>query len=255
MNIRRIKQLLYYGWFHANESVVLSKKLHNRVWYYIDILICYHKYRMWSNQYIAEHFYELYGKEREKIASRYRIEGYNRDLWEKEEAENIAFFIKYSNVKYNYPNSKYTRQKAYAKRYHAGKNLMVESNVFIARHHYLSGEISIGDNVYLASNVNLDYSGSLTIEDNVQITNGCTIETHAHCCHRDWKANHKNFETTHLIIREGVVIGTKAVILSGCSYIGINARIGAGAVVTKDVPDYAVVTGVPARVLKINNNE
>lgn len=251
MNYRRIKQVLYYGWRHAKEAVALANT-HNRVWYYVDILLCYHKYRMWSNQYIAERFYELHGKAREAIGDRYRLEGRNRDIWERIDAENMLFYIKYSNVKYSYPASKYRRQTAYAERYHAGENLMVENNVFIARHHYLLGEISIGNNVYLASNVHIDYSGGVTIEDDVQITNGCIIETHAHCFHGDWTKSKKDFTTNHLIIKEGAVLGTKSVILSGCSYIGINARIGAGAVVTKDVPDYAVVVGVPAKVLKIN---
>lgn len=46
------------------------------------------------------------------------------------------------------------------------------------------------------------------------------------------------------------MIGSRAIILDSCNYIGLHARIGAGAVVTKDVPDYSVVVGVPARVIK-----
>ena len=55
---------------------------------------------------------------------------------------------------------------------------------------------------------------------------------------------------TNLVIEENVRIGTRAIILANCNYIGKNARIGAGAVVVEDVPDNAVVVGVPAKVIK-----
>lgn len=58
---------------------------------------------------------------------------------------------------------------------------------------------------------------------------------------------------TSLRICEGAYIGSRAIILDSCNYIGKYARIGAGAVVTKDVPDYALVVGVPAKVVKMLN--
>ena len=56
---------------------------------------------------------------------------------------------------------------------------------------------------------------------------------------------------TPLHIACDVWIGTRAIILPGCKRIGAHSIIGAGAVVTKDVPDYAIVGGNPARVLKM----
>ena len=53
-----------------------------------------------------------------------------------------------------------------------------------------------------------------------------------------------------LEIGEGAFIGSRSVILHNCSRIGKNAVIGTGSVVTKDVPDNAIVAGNPARVIK-----
>lgn len=55
-------------------------------------------------------------------------------------------------------------------------------------------------------------------------------------------------------IQKGAWIGANAVILAGVS-IGKHAIVGAGAVVTKDVPDYAVVVGNPAKVIKMLDAE
>lgn len=55
---------------------------------------------------------------------------------------------------------------------------------------------------------------------------------------------------TPLHIAGDVWIGARAIVLPGCTRIGHGAIIGAGAVVTKDVPDWAVVGGNPAKVIK-----
>lgn len=58
---------------------------------------------------------------------------------------------------------------------------------------------------------------------------------------------------TPLRIDNDVWIGSRAIILPGCKHIGTGAIIGAGAVVTKDVPAYAIVGGNPAKVIKYRN--
>ena len=56
---------------------------------------------------------------------------------------------------------------------------------------------------------------------------------------------------TPLEICDDVWIGARAIILPGCKYIGAHSIIGAGSVVTKDVPDYAIVGGNPAKVIRM----
>lgn len=58
-----------------------------------------------------------------------------------------------------------------------------------------------------------------------------------------------------LHIAGDVWIGARAIVLPGCRYIGHGSIIGAGAVVTRDVPDWAIVGGNPARVLKYRKEE
>ena len=133
-----------------------------------------------------------------------------------------------------------------------GSGCMIEYNVELSRQHYLPGKVSIGNNVLLAKNVFIDYSGVVVIKDNVQLSNNVIIESHHHPFHSDYRENRKVVTSSNIIIEEGAVIGSRSIILSSCNYIGRYTRVAAGAVVTKDVPDYATVAGVPAKVIKMN---
>lgn len=217
------------------------------------MIYCYETYKMWSNQYLQEQFYLKTPKERLTIGQRYREEGLKRDVWQTEFVRNWNFIVKYSNIKYEQSGKREKRSKAYQKFYNTGENLCVESDVNLNRQHYLDGKISIGRNVLLAKHVFIDYSGEVIIRDNVQLTNGVIIETHNHDFHSNYKEPKTKITVTQLLIEEGAVIGSRAIILSSCHYIGKYARVGAGAVVTKDVPDYAVVVGIPAKIIRLMN--
>lgn len=65
---------------------------------------------------------------------------------------------------------------------------------------------------------------------------------------------HQPNTTEPVFIDEGVWIGSRATILSGCK-VGKGSVIGAGAVVTRNVPDYAIVGGVPARIIGYRTEE
>ena len=127
----------------------------------------------------------------------------------------------------------------------------MEYDFNISRQHYLPGSIKIGNNVLLAKHVFIDYSGDVVIGDNVQLTNGVIIETHHHPFHSNYHESRSKVIPTSLTIEDGAVIGSRAIIMPTVRRIGKYARIGAGAVVTKDVPDYAVVVGIPAKIVRI----
>lgn len=253
MNVKRIKQVWHYGWIHAGQIVKREGKgLMFRMKVFVDILYCYRVYRMWSNQYLKEKFYSLSKEERKCKGEVYRVEGIKRDKWQADFVSNRRFLYKYAHKKYERPSLRAKRNKAYTKRYHMGKNCFVEYDVEFSRQHYLDGTISIGNNVLFAKHVFIDYSGEVVIEDGVKIANGVIIESH----HRDIDAYNQGKDInvpTKLLIKGNAYIGSRAIILDSCNYIGLHARIGAGAVVTKDVPDYAVVVGVPAKVIKYLN--
>lgn len=249
----RIVQVTQYGWKHAGEIAKASNYSSiGRFKVFADILICYYKYKMWSNQYLKERFWTLPLAERERIGSLYKEQGIIRDAWQEDFRNNRKFFLKFSHKKYELAAYREKRNKAYSARYNAGPGLLVEYDVNISRQHYLNGSIKIGKNVLLAKHVFIDYSGDVDIKDDVQLTNGVIIETHHHTFHTDWKQPRSIVTPTKLIIEEGAVIGSRAIIMPSCHYIGKYARVGAGAVVTHDVPDYAIALGIPAKVVRLN---
>ena len=109
--------------------------------------------------------------------------------------------------------------------------------------------IKIGKNVVINSNMLAMARGGITIEDDVQIAANVQLLTN----------NHDPYERRILpcrpiLIKKGAWIGAGATILPG-NCVGAHAIVGAASVVTKDVPDYAVVVGNPARAIKMLDAE
>lgn len=253
MNINRLKQIMKYGWLHAGQvsNEYFGRK--KRINIFIDIIGAYFRYNMWSNQYVGEKFWELSRPERESVGAKWKAANRKREAWVKEFYENRKFLSKWSRYEIEKsPDKRNKRNIAYANRYGMGGQCLVEHGVEISRQHYLDGTIKIGNHVLLAKHVFIDYSGEVIIDDNVKITAGVSIQSHHHDLDRIKEGGKKDIDIpTKLHICEGAFIGTHAIILDSCNYIGKHSRIGAGAVVTKDIPDYSVAVGVPAKVVKM----
>jgi UDP-2-acetamido-3-amino-2,3-dideoxy-glucuronate N-acetyltransferase len=115
-----------------------------------------------------------------------------------------------------------------------GRNCILGQNVNVA------GGVTIGDGVKVQNNVSI-YTGTI-VEDYVFLGPSCVLTNVTNP--RSEINRHRLYETTR--IRRGASIGANATIVCGTT-IGRYAFVGAGAVVAKDVPDYALMIGVPAR--------
>jgi len=112
------------------------------------------------------------------------------------------------------------------------KNATIGKNCKISSHTFICEGVHIEDNVFVGHNVTF-------INDKVPRATAAdgSLQTEA-----DWKV-------VETFIKKGASIGSSATIMCGLS-IGENAVVGAGAVVTKDVPPKTIVAGVPAKVIK-----
>lgn len=244
--MNRIRQVSYYAWKHSRDVSRLPEGK-NRYAVFADMLYCYLKYNMWTNQYLKEKFYARTNSERHETGLRYKEIGRKRDAWQKDFRENRRFFIKYGSVRYEKASLREKRRKAYRERYHTGEGLMIEYDVELSRQHYLDGSISIGNHVLLAKHVFIDYSGDLIIHDHVHISAEAVIETHSHTAFTSTESGSAKKEK--LEIFDHVNLGLRSVITESCHKIGRYAKIGAGTVVRGNVPPYAIVMGNPGKIV------
>jgi acetyltransferase-like isoleucine patch superfamily enzyme len=105
--------------------------------------------------------------------------------------------------------------------------------------------ITIGKNVFINSGCRFQDQGGIIIGDNALIGHNVVLATLNHGLEPDKR---KDIYPAPIFIGKNVWVGANATILSGVT-IGDNAVIAAGAVVTKDVPENAIVGGVPAKVI------
>jgi acetyltransferase-like isoleucine patch superfamily enzyme len=111
------------------------------------------------------------------------------------------------------------------------KNATVGRNCKISSHSFVCEGVEIEDQVFIGHGVmftNDSYPRATTEDGRLQTED-------------DWKVRPTR-------VRRGASIGSNATILPNVT-IGVDAIVGAGAVVTRDVPDYAIVAGNPARVM------
>ena len=118
-----------------------------------------------------------------------------------------------------------------------GKHCSLGQNVNVA------GNVVIGNDVKIQNNVSI-YEG-VELEDGVFCGPSCVF-TNDLTPRARYPKGRENYKKT--VVKEGASIGANATIVCGHT-VGKFAMVAAGAVVTKDVPDYALVVGVPARVI------
>lgn len=112
------------------------------------------------------------------------------------------------------------------------KNAFIGKNCKISTHTFICEGVHIEDNVFIGHNVtfiNDKYPRSVNQDGSMQTE-------------EDWKV-------VETYIKKGASVGSSATILCGVT-VGENAIVGAGSVVTKDVPAGAIVAGVPAKIIK-----
>lgn len=124
---------------------------------------------------------------------------------------------------------------------HIMSNCKIGENCNIGQNVVVSPDVEIGNNCKIQNNVSL-YTGVIC-EDDVFLGPSCVftnvINPRSHVNRRD--------EYKQTIVKKGASIGANATIVCGHN-IGRYAFIGAGSVVTKDIPDFALVVGNPAKI-------
>ncbi len=121
---------------------------------------------------------------------------------------------------------------------HVMKNSVLGENCVLGQNVFIANDVKVGRNVKIQNNVSL-YTG-ITVEDDVFLGPSCVLTNVINP--RSQIVRHSEYMETR--IRRGATIGANATIVCGKT-IGRYAFIAAGAVVAKDVPDYALITGVP----------
>jgi acetyltransferase-like isoleucine patch superfamily enzyme len=117
------------------------------------------------------------------------------------------------------------------------KNATVGKNCKISSHSFICEGVTIEDGVFIGH-------GVMFINDSFPraVTEGGEMQTE-----KDWKVE-------RTLIKKGASVGSGSTILANVT-VGENALVGAGSVVTKDVPPNAIVVGNPARVLRMITKE
>ena len=125
-----------------------------------------------------------------------------------------------------------------------GKNVIWGKHVSLISENCSDRYLKVSDNVSISDYCELDFTGGLKVGEGTHIASHCSILTHTHGYNHNSKPLPKPLE-----IGKDVFIGKSSSILHNCNKIGNNVVIGSGSVVTKDIPDNAIVAGNPAVII------
>jgi acetyltransferase-like isoleucine patch superfamily enzyme len=130
-----------------------------------------------------------------------------------------------------------------------GANVYVGHQTMLKAYH--QNELRIGDGTWIGQQCFFHSAGGIVIGKNVGIGPGVKMLTSVHAeAGRELPILHAPLAFAPIEIEDDADLGVGAIVLPGVR-IGRGAQIGAGAVVTRDVPAYAVAAGNPARVLRM----
>jgi len=109
--------------------------------------------------------------------------------------------------------------------------------------------LELSEHTNIGPAFSLTGTGTLSFGEHIAMGRECMFITHNH---KYLKEGYDGFEIKDIVVGDNVWFGHRVIVLSGV-HIGDHAIIGAGAVVTKDVPAYAIVGGNPAKLIKFRN--
>ncbi|MFT5354913.1 MAG: acetyltransferase-like isoleucine patch superfamily enzyme [Polyangiales bacterium] len=139
------------------------------------------------------------------------------------------------------------------------ENIRLQSGVYVGHDTILEGyhrnELIVGTDTWVGPQCHFHAAGGIRIGKNVGIGPGVRILTSVHKeAGRGTPILHAPLRFDTVTIEDDADIGAGSTILPGVR-IGRGAQVGAGALVSADIPDYAVAAGVPARVLRQRPDE
>lgn len=137
----------------------------------------------------------------------------------------------------------------HADRIHVGSRVYVGHYAILKGYH--AGTMRIGDGTWIGQQCFFHAAGDLTIGRHVGIAPAVRILTSVHSeAGRDVPILLAPVERAAVVIEDDADLGVGSIVLPGVT-VGRGAQVGAGAVVTRDVPAYAVVAGVPAKLVRM----
>jgi len=125
---------------------------------------------------------------------------------------------------------------------HVSAGARIGANCSLGQGVYVGNDVAIGDNVKIQNNVSV--YDAVTLEDDVFCGPSMVFTNVLN----PRSAVVRKHEYRRTLVRRGATLGANCTIVCGTT-IGRHAFVGAGAVVTHDVPDFALVAGVPARLI------
>lgn len=125
-----------------------------------------------------------------------------------------------------------------------GERFVAEQNVYL-KLVADDARLEIGDFTFVGRGTEFDIAHAVTVGSHTVIAPDCFITDHNHGTAAALRIDQQRCTTGPVVIGSDVWLGTKVVVLAGVR-IGDGAIVGAGAVVTRDVPPMTIVAGVPA---------